>query len=265
MICFAAFVPHSPLLLPTIGKENTKSLQETIASMRRLSEELYVSHPEVLLTISAHPHIHPELFSVNLHHTYTIDFREFGDLSERGSFGTDLELISEIQRLSKMYQLPFSLDTDARLDYGVGIPLTLLYPFQQPVRLVPVSHATQSAKLLVQFGRVLKDACHASKKRVAIIASGDLSHALASDSPAGFHEAGVQFDRVIVQAIENMSLSQLLSIEDAVKSHAAESASRSLLVLFGMLERMQVRPEILSYEHPFGVGELVTQFHLSPV
>jgi aromatic ring-opening dioxygenase LigB subunit len=264
MITFAAFTPHSPLLIPSIGKENTDKLALTRKAMLSLSEELYASRPDILLSISSHQSAHPDAFSLNLHESYSIQFHEFGDHAVRAKFFPDLELIAQIQNIAYEWQLPFTLDSDPLLDYGLGVPLTLLTTPHQP-KLVPVSYANLSPKLHLQFGRALKDACVQNKKRVAIIASGDLSHALRSDSPAGFHPSGVLFDETIRQSIENMSISQLLSLDHEQIEHASESAYRSMLILFGMLERMQVRPEILSYENPFGVGELVAQFHFSVI
>ena len=263
MICYAAFTPHSPLLLKSIGKENTEKLNATLSAMHLLGEELYASHPDVIVTISTHQRAHTDAFSVNLHDEYMIDFSEFGDLSTAGEFAPDLELITRIQEFAQKENISFTLDSDARLDYGVGVPLSLLTQDHKKPRLVPVSYSNLSPKAHVQFGRVLKDVFLSSKKRIAVIASGDLAHTLSSDAPAGFHPSGEIFDQSIIQSIEQLSLSQLLSMDPDILRDASESSYKSLLILFGIIDRMHVRPEILSYEHPFGVGELAVQFHFS--
>ena len=102
MITFAAFTPHSPLLLSSIGKENTKTLHTTLDAMQRVSEELYASHPDVLLTISTQRGAHQDAFSLNLHETYHLNFHEFGDRGTNTAFFTDLELASQIQRHMKI-------------------------------------------------------------------------------------------------------------------------------------------------------------------
>lgn len=265
MICYSAFTPHSPLLLSSIGKENTGKLNATLDAMRVLHEELYASRPDVIVTISSHQHAHANAFSINLHDEYLVDFSEFGDLSTQGEFTPELELISRIQEHAQKEHLPFTLDSDAKLDYGVGVPLTLLVEQEKKPSLIPISYSHLSPKIHVQFGRMLKDVFLASNKRIAVIASGDLSHALSSDAPAGFHPSGEQFDQIVLQSLEHLSLSQLLSIEPELLKDASESGYRSLLILFGILDHMHVRAEILSYEHPFGVGELVTQFHFPSV
>jgi len=115
----------------------------------------------------------------------------------------------------------------------------------------------------VAFGRALKDVVLHSPRRIAVIASGDLSHALSSNAPAGYRPEGEEFDGAVRQAIEHMATSQLLSLPASTVSAAAECAYRPLLMLFGLLEGMKVRPEMLGYESPFGVGYLTVQFHLA--
>lgn len=264
MITFAAFTPHSPLLLETIGKENTKALQATKQAMEKLAEELYASRPDVILTISTHRGAHKDAFSLNMHDEYFVDFQEFGDHGTQGEFEPDLELMTQIQRRMRGESLPFTLDSDASLDYGVGIPLILLSSMLPVTRtIVPMSYSFLPSKAHVEFGRILKDVCAASSKRIAIIASGDLSHTLSSDAPAGFHPSGKEVDQAILKSIEHSSLSQLLSMDETLLETSQECAYRPLLILFGILEKMPTRPEILSYEHPFGVGQLVVQFHVN--
>lgn len=262
MLIFAAFTPHSPLLIDSIGKENTSKLDVTRSSMRALSEELYASDPDVIVLVGTQRHAHTDAFSVNVHDEYIVDFTEFGDLSTHTEFRPDFELVTAIQNKMQSEKIPFTLDSESSLDYGTGVPLTLLVHFPNAPALIPVSYSDVSPKMHIQFGRALHDVCMSTKKRVAIVVSGDLAHTLTSDAPAGFHESGMIFDEAMLQAVQNVSISQLLSIDSSIIENARESAYRPMLILFGLLEHLPVRPEILSYEHPFGVGELVAQFHL---
>ena len=50
--------------------------------------------------------------------------------------------------------------------------------------------------------------------------------------------------------------------EDFVEA-AGECGYRSILILLGALDSLDLKPEILSYEGPFGVGYLVANYHLS--
>jgi aromatic ring-opening dioxygenase LigB subunit len=261
MITFAAFTPHSPLLLDSIGKKNIKYLSKTREALNDLSVSLRQTKPDVLFVISSHRVVHENVFSVNLHDAYEVEFKEFGDLATSREFFPDLELITDIQRSAHTLEIPFVLDSYVSLDYGSGVPLFLLCEKIQP-QIVPISYSGNDRKQHLAFGRLLKDVAIASQKRIGVIASGDLSHSLTSDAPAGFHEEGKEFDQTVLRSIEQFSSSTLLSLDEDVVARAVECALRPLLMLYGMLEHMSVRPEARSYEAPFGVGYLVAEFHV---
>lgn len=262
MLVHAAFTPHTPLLLPSIGKENVKRLQATTDAMKRIAEDLYVASPETIVIVSAHSAMHPSAFSVNLHDAYEVDLSEFGDLGTAREFLPDIALIDTMQRSLRRHQQPLTLDSDAALDYGTAVPLLLLTENLRNVRIVPISYSGLDAKAHFTFGRALKHVLADSSKRIALIASGDLSHALSSEAPAGHKPEGEQFDRAVRQALEQHSASALLTLDPAVVEAASECAYRPLLVFLGALERTHVDPEVLSYESPFGVGYLAAQFHV---
>jgi aromatic ring-opening dioxygenase LigB subunit len=262
VLVFAAFTPHTPLLVPSVGKTARERLSETVRSMGRLSDELYAAMPDTVVIVSAHAIRHENAFSVNLHDQYRVDLSEFGDLSASETFQPNLGVIDAVQRGVRRAGIPFTLDSDERLDYGAAVPLLLLLESMPSVKIVPVSYSGLDPKRHHAFGRALKDVLAARPERIAVIASGDLSHALTSDAPAGFRREGAVFDATVRQAVESESASVLLSMDASVAERASECGYRPLLVLLGLLENVRVRGETLSYEAPFGVGYLVAQFHI---
>ena len=263
MIVFSAFVPHTPLLTPILGKDHAKKLKLTLEAIERVREELYASHPEVIVVISTHDNEEGDAFSINLHDTYHADLKEFGDLTTHDTYQPDLPLIDDIQRSLRKMNIPLVLHSHDGLSHGASVPLIMLTKELKQKKIIPISCSNKNPKAHVEFGRTLKSILAKSDKRIAVVASGDLSHALRSDSPMGFKKEGEQFDELVQQAIANQSLSKLLSLDADVVEAASECAYRPLLVLLGALDHMNTRAEILSYESPFGVGHLVATFHLS--
>ncbi|MBI4592346.1 AmmeMemoRadiSam system protein B [Candidatus Uhrbacteria bacterium] len=262
MICFAAITPHTPLLIPGVGKENIAKLEATTASLAHLEGELYASHPDVIVVISSHAIQHKNAFSLNLHDEYAIDFRDFGDLATSRILEPDIELVSAIEAHMHDRSVPFTLDSSATLDYGTGVPLYFLTENLADVKIVPLSFSGLSAKDHVRFGTELKDVFERSGKRIAVVASGDLSHCLSSDAPLGYKPEGEEYDQKILEAVKGIATSGLLSMSAKLLEGANACIQEQLLILFGILERKKVRVEILSYEHPFGVGYLVAQIHV---
>ena len=101
------------------------------------------------------------------------------------------------------------------------------------------------------------------KFKIALIASGDLSHCLKEDGPYGFHPDGPKFDKELIESLKNKDIENILKL-DKKYPEAGECGLRSFSFLLGILEASKIKwtPEILSYEGPFGVGYLVANFKL---
>ncbi len=102
-----------------------------------------------------------------------------------------------------------------------------------------------------------------TKYKVALIASGDMSHCLKEDGPYGFQSDGPKFDKSLIEFLNKKDIESILKL-DELYPEAGECGLRSFCFLLGMLEESKIdyQPEILSYEGPFGVGYLVANFKL---
>jgi AmmeMemoRadiSam system protein B len=263
VLVFAALTPHSPLLLPSVNKEQLNKVAETRKAMELLAGELYSARPDTIVIISSHATMFDEAFSVNLHDEFSVDLNEFGDLSTQKHFAPDLMLIDRIQRSLRKKQIKLTLSSDAKLDYGAAVPLLLLAPKLPQIKIVPISYSGLSPKEHFAFGDALKDVIMNEQKRVAVIATGDQSHTLTSDAPAGYAKEGVEYDAVVQRCITNMNTAALLKMDAKKLAKAKECSYRPLLMLLGVLERVNYTPVVHSYESPFGVGYLVVHFELT--
>jgi len=101
------------------------------------------------------------------------------------------------------------------------------------------------------------------KSKIALIASGDLSHCLKEDGPYGFNPDGPKFDKTLIEALKKKDIETIFKL-DELYPEAGECGLRSFCFLLGILEESEInyQPEILSYEGPFGVGYLVANFKL---
>lgn len=102
----------------------------------------------------------------------------------------------------------------------------------------------------------------ASPQKIAIIASGDLSHVLKEDGPYGFNPAGPKLDKIICEAIQNRDLKTLLNLDPSLLDEGAECGLRSLIFLMSAFEEQKYQSNLLSYEGPFGVGYCVATFEV---
>lgn len=263
MLVFAAHVPHTPLLLPTVGRENTEALKKTSEALKIVAEELYAAQPEVLLILAEHGNPLPNAFTVNLNDGYQTNLSDFGDLTTKREFTSELSIVDRLQSFIRRSNLPFTMFSDPSLGHAVAVPLIILTEKIKKNSILPLFAAPRlSPKEHFEFGRILKEVIISSDKRVAVISAGDLSHALSSNAPAGLRPEGLEFDETLRQAIKNLTASGLLQIDADFLTKAAECAYRPILIMLGLLEGTKAVSEELCYESPFGVGYLTVQFHL---
>lgn len=260
MIVFGAIVPHSPLLLPSIGKEHRDGLAKTLAAIKDVEEALYLAKPDTICVIAPHGPRYPDAFSINLNNKYHGDFKAFGDHGTTFSAKGDFLLIDHLQRKLRDESVPFTLTSNEEIDYGFTVPLMLLTGHLPPWKLIPITPSMLDGKSHFAFGQQLKRILHAEQTRVAVIASADLSHKLTKESPGGAATEGPAFDQAVDAAISANDTASLLKIPTEQVEAAGQCGYRPIMTLLGCIDGMNVAPKKLCYEAPYGVGYLTARF-----
>ena len=261
-IVFSAIVPHPPVLIPTIGKENSARLNKTAEAYKKLECDLYVTQPDVLLIISPHGPIQNKTFTLNLCDTFDLNFREFGEYSTTAKIKGEIALTHEIREYTET-KAPIQMLSQPNLDHGISVPAYMLTKNLPNISLIPLYSSGLSSEAHYDFGKLLKRELVLTKKRVAIIASGDLSHRLTKESPAGYSSKGKKFDKKLIEYITKDEPNKILKINPSFAMEAGECGLRSILILLGILDEINHTPQPLSYEAPFGVGYAVINFKIN--
>ncbi|PIP17779.1 MAG: AmmeMemoRadiSam system protein B [Parcubacteria group bacterium CG23_combo_of_CG06-09_8_20_14_all_35_9] len=261
-LVFSSICPHPPILIPNIGKENIDQIQKTVEAMQELEEDLYIAKPETILIISPHGTILPHSFNVNLETEYKSNLEQFGDFTTKLKFKSDIPFINEIKAKLET-KIPLILISGAEIDHGATVPLYYLTQHLPQTSIIPMGYSLLDYKSHFEFGKELKKIIIESKRRIAVIASGDLSHRLTKDAPAGYSPRGKEFDKKLIKLLKAKNAKGILNLNPALIEEAGECGLRSIVILLGILDDINYIPKVLSYEAPFGVGYLVVNFELS--
>lgn len=258
-IVFSAIVPHPPLLIPNISKENILRLDATIKSYKKLEADLYSIQADTIVIISPHGMIFDDKFSMNLNPEFIANFEEFGDFATKMHLLGDIGLSYKIRERMET-RAPLQLISQKDLDYGSSIPLFMLTSHSPKIKIIPLYFSGLSMEEHFRFGQLLKRELMFSKNRVAVIASGDLSHRLSKNAPVKYSPKGKKFDNKLIELLQTNNTAEIIKFKPEFTNEAAECGLRSIVILLGILDEIKKQNQLLSYECPFGVGYMVMNF-----
>lgn len=262
-LVFAAITPHTPILVPTVGREHLSRLKKTTDALKSLEEQLVAAKPDVIVVIAPHGPTSEHHFIIDLNESYACNMKEFGIMDMSLPCRTDMKLTSDIRELSEDRGVPLMLRSEEALGYGVLIPLMYLAPRLGPFSLIPAHPSMLDAKSHFEFGKVLQEAILHTNRRVAVIGSADLSHRLSESAPGGFSPLALTFDDNVKEAFSNRSASALIAMEPMTVHEAQSCGYQTLVTFMGVMDHVEAVPEILAYESPFGVGNLTARYRLN--
>src|SRR6185436_4335872 len=135
---------------------------------------------------------------------------------------------------------------DFALDHGSAVPLYFLSRNGWSGSVVALGYSFLSNEDHLKFGECLRVAIQSLQRPVAIVASGDLSHRLQPDAPAGFHPGAHQFDDEVVASLRDNAPLQIAKIDHDLRRTAGECGYRSMLVALGAISELPPACEVLS-------------------
>ena len=262
MLVFSAITPHPPILIPAIGQDSLSKIKKTQYAMQELSNDFFVAKPETAIIISPHGNLMQQAFTINTAPQITANFKNFGDLETKLKFKNDIGLAYQIKETLET-KIPIQMISDENLDHGASVPLFYLTKNLPDAKIIPFGYSGLNLNSHFKLGQNLAEIIHNSKKRIAIIASGDLSHTLTQTAPAGYNPNGKKFDKQLIALIQKRQAKKILNLDEKLILSAKECGFKSILILLGILSEHNYKPQILSYEGPFGVGYLVANFELN--
>jgi len=255
-IVFAAIMPHPPILIPAIGGKRLAQAEKSKKALEEAARRLKAANPDTIIVITPHGAVGQASVPVYTSRVFEGNFAAFGSAKLSYSFKGDSELALNIIKDTHLS----GACPETLLDHGVLVPLH--YPLVAGVKkpLVPIAIAFMPLSRLFDFGKSLHQTIERLGRRVAIIASADMSHRLTADAPAGFSPQGKVFDEKLVELVKHNAVQGILKFDADLAEAAGQDALWSIAILLGALDGQSAQPEVLSYEGPFGVGYMVTAF-----
>ena len=258
-LVFSGIAPHPPIMVPEVGRESIAAVRASIDAMAELTRRVVEAGADSVILISPHAPLEVDSFVAYEGPTVYGDFSNFHAPGTEFSALVDDELLRTITRTAASENYRVTMLVDDLLDHGTAVPLYFLLRNGWHGRVVALGYSFLSNHDHLRFGACIARAVDQLGRRVAFIASGDLSHRLKPDAPAGYNPAAHLFDEQVVAALRSNEPERIVEIDHGLRRLAGECGYRSMLVAIGAAEELALSCDVMSYEAPFGVGYLVAQ------
>ncbi len=255
-------LPHAPILVPGVAGPRIGRCRQSSEACAEFARRLVAGGPERLFLVSPHAPRIGNAFGL-----YGGE-RLRGDLSASGAPAVSVDLPNDRGATAAIVAESGSSDLavwtigGCTLDHGAVVPLWFLAAagWRGPTCVASLSW-TESGTGCAAFGRAVGRAYARAGGTVALVASGDMTHRASPGAPEGHDARGVQFDRRMTELVRGGRLREVAELDPRLREAAAEDSVDSATVVAAALGFQAHGAQVLSYEHPFGVGYLVAVFH----
>jgi AmmeMemoRadiSam system protein A/AmmeMemoRadiSam system protein B len=258
-IVFSGIAPHPPIMVPEVGHESIAAVRGSIEAMAELTQRVIASGAETLVLISPHAPLQPDAFVAYQGPRLYGDFANFRAPEATVDALLDAGLLDAIANEAEEQSYEVVRLRARELDHGTAVPLYFLQHNGWHGSVIALGYSFLANDDHLRFGECVKRAADSMGRPVAFVASGDLSHRLKPEAPAGYNPDAHLFDEEVVDALRANSPDRIINIDQELRKVAGECGYRSMLVAFGATSELPLSCEVLNYEAPFGVGYLVAQ------
>jgi aromatic ring-opening dioxygenase LigB subunit len=271
-IVYACVAPHGAEVIPELAGKQLEAFGETRRGMEKLAQEMDQHRSDTIVIATPH--------GLRLDRTIGVVTTEYSEgilkahgKSVRAHFRCDRQLAQKIIQEASQAKLPVigvnygtneGPSSCMPMDWGTLIPLWFLGTSQKRRRKRKIVVVTPSREIplaqLVIFGKAITEAAATSSTNVTFIASADQGHAHDKKGPYGFSQASAEYDRLVIQAIRQNNLRQLLKLNPRFIEDAKPDSLWQMAILIGIIEHVPMKARFVSYQTPTYYGMLCADF-----
>ena len=258
----AGLFPHPPVMIPEIGGNELSRIALTVRTEEQAMRKMVSSGMETVIIISPHNlcfHDGPALFLAD---SISGNLSDFGYPQLSMTLSIDRMLAEAVlQEAAPLIPLHRVDEEEVRrynrtltIDWGTFVPMYYLQKAGFKGQAVMLSPCFSNYEINEILGTIVERTAARLGRKIGVIASGDLSHRLTPESPNGYTEKGILFDKAVMDALRRRDKTPLTSMTPEFIDEIAMCGLPSVYFLFGILSQRKADMPCFSHEGPFGVG-----------
>ena len=269
----AGLFPHPPVMIPEIGGEDAARVRKTIETVKSAMEQIVKEKPDTVVVMSPHNLCFSDGPSLLIAEELSGNMGAFGHPALSITLPVDQELAAFIgQKAAPLYHWHQVDRAEAarykkplQIDWGSFVPLYYLLQAGFHGKLVLLTPDGTKGEGACALGAIVSYAAQQLNRRVALLATGDLSHKLTPDAPHGYSPKGNDFDETILNALQHRDKEALDQLSSSFLQEIDTCGLPSVYFLLGALGNTPAKQPLLSHEGPFGVGYGVALYLPEPL
>lgn len=257
-------LPHPPIIIPEVGGRRRQEAAKTISAFEKITEEFVEEDVDLIISVSPHGEIDWHQITIDRAGTLKGDLGKFNAKNVRFKLSGASKLADNvINSFDEKNRYDVKGIDSGNLDHGLMVPAYYLEKagLAGDIPWLKLNIAFWQADKLYEFGKIVMKQALENYNNPKVLISGDLSHKINQDSPAGYSPEGIKFDKKLVNDLKTGNLSSLLNYDNSFLEEAGECGYRPLMVGFGLLDGRWNEIKVKSYEAPYGVGYGVAGFY----
>ncbi len=277
-LVYACIAPHGSEAIEKLASKSTVSkFQKTRKGLGQLAREVSRAKPDTIVIASPHNlKLWQKIAVVTAENsTGTLQASLRNKKSVSLKVKCDVEFAAEFLERATRRNLPViganygtsEGDTsDMPMDWGTLVPLWFIMPKCRPKPKVVIVTPSREIPLSqnFQFGKVIGELSERKTKRIVFVASADQAHRHKKSGPYGFNKAAEEYDRLVLHAIEKGRIDSIMRLKPKLVEAARPDSLWQMTMLAGVLDRVRMSAEILSYHVPTYFGMICASFRRNP-
>jgi aromatic ring-opening dioxygenase LigB subunit len=273
-LVYACIAPHgSEAITKLASKSAGRKFRKTREGLCKLAKEVGRAKPETIVIASPH--------NLKL-------WRKIAVVTAENSTGTlqasprnkkhvslkakcDVEFATKLLERATKENLPVvganygtseGVTSDMPMDWGTLVPLWFIIPQCKPKPKVVIVTPSREIPLLqnFQFGKLVGELSERKAKRIVFVASADQAHRHKKSGPYGFSKAAREYDRRVLHAIEKGRMDSIMRLKPKLVEAARPDSLWQMTMLAGVLDKVSMSAETLSYHVPTYFGMICASF-----
>jgi MEMO1 family protein len=252
-VLIAILLPHAPILIPEVAGERLADCRASVEAMEAAARRLVAAKPDAVVLVSPHAPRADRAYAVTSG-SVSGSLARFGASQTAVRLPGDAVLTALLRDEATTCGLATADLPASNLDHGSVVPLWHLAQAGWDGPTVVIALTMEDNSRVGEFGECVAAVAVRLGKRVAVVASGDMSHRLKPGAPCGYDPEAAKFDAAFIAQLCRGATRELAAAVEPLQECAAEDAVDPTLFALGAAGWRADGREVLGYEGPFGVG-----------